>query len=52
MVAMDPVASSDAAGATVVAMTLGFNMLGWLLVVGFIGFSLLEPASDEGPLPG
>ncbi len=33
-----------AAGATIVAMTLGFNMLGWLLVVGFVGFALLEPA--------
>ena len=45
-----------AAGATIVAMTLGFNMLGWLLVVGFVGFSLLEPAGDhvgtEPPLPG
>ena len=41
-----------AAGATVVAMTMGFNMLGWLLVIGFVGFSLLEPASDEDPLPG
>ena len=38
-----------AAGATVVAMTMGFNMLGWLLVVGFVGFSLLKP---EPPLPG
>ena len=33
-----------AAGATVVAMTMGFNVLGWLLVLGFLGFSLLEPA--------
>ncbi len=45
-----------AAGATVVAMTLGFNMLGWLLVTGFVGFSLLKPAGDqvgtEPPLPG
>jgi len=41
-----------AAGATVVAMTMGFNMLGWLLVVGFVGFALLEPAGDEDPLPG
>jgi hypothetical protein len=41
-----------AAGATVVAMTLGFNMLGWLLVVGFVGFSLLKPPGDEDPLPG
>jgi hypothetical protein len=41
-----------AAGATLVAMTMGFNMLGLLLVVGFVGFSLLEPASDEPPLPG
>ncbi len=37
-----------AAGATVVAMTMGFNMLGWLLVVGFVGFALLEPAGDTG----
>ena len=37
-----------AAGATIVAMTMGFNMLGWLLVVGFVGFSLLEPAGDHG----
>jgi len=37
-----------AAGATVVAMTMGFNMLGWLLVVGFVGFSLLEPAGEDG----
>ena len=41
-----------AAGATVVAMTLGFNMLGWLLVVGFVGFALLQPPDDEDPLPG
>ena len=46
-----------AAGATVVAMTMGFNMLGWLLVIGFVGFALLEPAGDhvevtEPPLPG
>jgi hypothetical protein len=27
-------------------MTLGFNMLGWLLVVGFVGFSLIEPAGE------
>jgi hypothetical protein len=38
-----------AAGATIVAMTMGFNMLGWLLVVGFAGFALLEPAGDEDP---
>lgn len=36
-----------AAGATVVAMTLGFNMLGWLLVAGFVGFALIEPADDH-----
>ena len=41
-----------AAGATVMAMTMGFNMLGWLLVVGFVGFSLLEPPVNEDPLPG
>ena len=41
-----------AAGATIVAMTLGFNMLGWLLVVGFVGFALLQPPGDEDPLPG
>ena len=35
-----------AAGATVVAMTMGFNMLGWLLVAGFFGFSRLKPAPD------
>ena len=40
-----------AAGATVVAMTMGFNMLGWLLVVGFAGFSLLKPAGDPAPAP-
>jgi hypothetical protein len=38
-----------AAGATIVAMTMGFNMLGWLLVVGFAGFALLEPAGAEDP---
>lgn len=38
-----------AAGATLVAMTMGFNLLGWLLVVGFLGFALLEPAGDEDP---
>ena len=36
-----------AAGATIVAMTMGFNMLGWLLVVGFVGFALLEPAGEH-----
>ena len=41
-----------APGATVVAMTLGFNMLGWLLVIGFVGFALLEPPRNEDPLPG
>ena len=41
-----------AAGATVVAMTMGFNMLGWSLVVGFVGFALLKPPVDEDPLPG
>ena len=41
-----------AAGATVVAMTMGFNMLGWLLVAGFVGFALLKPAGDDPPLPG
>ena len=41
-----------AAGATVVAMTLGFNMLGWLLVAGFVGVSFLQPPGDEDPLPG
>jgi hypothetical protein len=30
-----------------VAMTLGFNMLGWLLVAGFVGFALIEPADDH-----
>ena len=41
-----------AAGATIVAMTIGFNMLGALLVIGFVGFALLKPAGDEDPLPG
>ena len=41
-----------AAGATIVAMTIGFNMLGALLVIGFVGFALLKPAADEDPLPG
>ena len=36
-----------AAGATVVVMTMGFNVLGWLLVVGLVGFSLLKPNGDH-----
>ena len=29
---------------------MGFNVLGWLLAVGFSGFSLFEPLATSGDL--
>jgi len=38
-----------ATGATALAMTAGFSMVGWTIVIGFVGVSVFRPQHDQSP---